>query len=468
MNKMGRNDLCPCGSGKKHKKCCLKEAQSHSFKAMGLPRLFTQDARASAIQKLMRFASRPEFDTYQDIGWSIFWEGFENLSEKEIQRVLDLPQTEINFNAWFLFDFDMNIKDGKTIADFFMVQAGDHLSSGERAYLEKALQYHFRLYEVERVELDEGFQLKDLWTGRSYWVRERAATHCCVQWDLIATRLMDEGEDEWMIDASAFSYPPQAKPSLLKALQEAYNQFQIDSPDQNDVVFFKRIGMLLFSDMWLYWAFPPPPRFSTPEGNPITFTKSVFKILDVNLLKEALEQHSDFEEIKQAEEYCWREEIPDGHRTLAALKIKNGRLILEALSEERAERGRELLERIAGSAIRYRITEYQDQAQILRAAQDRDPLKKTKVKRGIPDEIQAELKKTFMDRHYRKWLDEHIPALDHKTPKDAVTLKDYRSRVVDLLKGMENMEARAVQQGDVPYGFGWLWKELGLEREPIL
>ena len=23
--KIGRNDLCPCGSGKKHKKCCMKK-----------------------------------------------------------------------------------------------------------------------------------------------------------------------------------------------------------------------------------------------------------------------------------------------------------------------------------------------------------------------------------------------------------------------------------------------------------
>jgi uncharacterized protein YecA (UPF0149 family) len=24
MEKLGRNDLCPCGSGKRFKKCCLK------------------------------------------------------------------------------------------------------------------------------------------------------------------------------------------------------------------------------------------------------------------------------------------------------------------------------------------------------------------------------------------------------------------------------------------------------------
>ncbi len=26
MNKIGRNDPCPCGSGKKYKKCCAKKA----------------------------------------------------------------------------------------------------------------------------------------------------------------------------------------------------------------------------------------------------------------------------------------------------------------------------------------------------------------------------------------------------------------------------------------------------------
>ena len=26
MPKVGRNDACPCGSGKKHKKCCLKDS----------------------------------------------------------------------------------------------------------------------------------------------------------------------------------------------------------------------------------------------------------------------------------------------------------------------------------------------------------------------------------------------------------------------------------------------------------
>jgi len=30
--KIGRNDLCPCGSGKKYKSCCINKTQPHGKK----------------------------------------------------------------------------------------------------------------------------------------------------------------------------------------------------------------------------------------------------------------------------------------------------------------------------------------------------------------------------------------------------------------------------------------------------
>lgn len=47
MAKIGRNDPCHCGSGKKYKRCCLAKGVSVSG--------FTQDERKSAIEKLNRF-----------------------------------------------------------------------------------------------------------------------------------------------------------------------------------------------------------------------------------------------------------------------------------------------------------------------------------------------------------------------------------------------------------------------------
>jgi hypothetical protein len=34
--KVGRNDPCPCGSGKKYKKCCEEKAQKKQFQAQVL------------------------------------------------------------------------------------------------------------------------------------------------------------------------------------------------------------------------------------------------------------------------------------------------------------------------------------------------------------------------------------------------------------------------------------------------
>lgn len=57
-NKVGRNDPCPCGSGKKYKQCCLKNNKSRPlgqrrFKATVLkgPLQTKQDAAAEVVQE---------------------------------------------------------------------------------------------------------------------------------------------------------------------------------------------------------------------------------------------------------------------------------------------------------------------------------------------------------------------------------------------------------------------------------
>ncbi len=47
MSKVNRNDVCPCGSGKKYKKCCaLKEAQKKQKRGLGLKGLGVNTKKA--------------------------------------------------------------------------------------------------------------------------------------------------------------------------------------------------------------------------------------------------------------------------------------------------------------------------------------------------------------------------------------------------------------------------------------
>jgi len=70
---------------------------------------------------------------------------------------------------------------------------------------------------------------------------------------------------------------------------------------------------------------------------------------------------------------------------------------------------------------------------------------------AIPFEVQEQVLGDVKDHHYRKWLDEPLPALRGRTPREAVRLKTWRPRVADLLKDLEVAEARAGQRGQPRY-----------------
>ena len=68
--------------------------------------------------------------------------------------------------------------------------------------------------------------------------------------------------------------------------------------------------------------------------------------------------------------------------------------------------------------------------------------------------------------HYRKTLDEPIPALGGQTPRKAVKTAKGRKKVIAWLKMLENQSAQ--QRPEDPmgaYDFTWLWRELGVGDE---
>jgi hypothetical protein len=55
-----------------------------------------------------------------------------------------------------------------------------------------------------------------------------------------------------------------------------------------------------------------------------------------------------------------------------------------------------------------------------------------------------------MEEWVTQWLDEKLPALDGKTPREAVRTPEGREKVEELLKDWENMEERKRREGK-PY-----------------
>jgi hypothetical protein len=70
----------------------------------------------------------------------------------------------------------------------------------------------------------------------------------------------------------------------------------------------------------------------------------------------------------------------------------------------------------------------------------------------------------FKDQHYRRTLDDPVPMLGNKTPRECARTKQGRVKLVRWLKQIENGELQqAARQGAPAYDTAWMWKELGVE-----
>ncbi|GFP25213.1 hypothetical protein HKBW3S25_00671, partial [Candidatus Hakubella thermalkaliphila] len=64
----------------------------------------------------------------------------------------------------------------------------------------------------------------------------------------------------------------------------------------------------------------------------------------------------------------------------------------------------------------------------------------------------------------QKWIDQPVPALGGKTPREAVRSKRGKKKVEELLKFFENIEERRRRAGESWYDVNKLRKMLGLRE----
>jgi len=466
VSAVGRNAPCPCGSGRKFKKCCLEKARPTpgphtSGDGACTPRdgTYTSADRDSALARLGRFAVRPEFETDHQVAQIVFWGSrLAGRPDKRVREVLALPQSQAAYDAWFAFD--LPIEPDRTLVDLFLEREGARLTAAERRYLEAMRDSHLRLYEVAEVTPEQGLHLVDLWSDERLWVRERKATHQLVRWDLLAARVVPGTGGDLILDGAPYLYPAGARAEMLRELRRAHRTFARRSPAADLTIFFKRAGML-FHKWWLDWVvFPSLPTFVTPEGDPVVFARVIFDVLDRPALVRAMASHPDLEDQDDGA-YAWLEDAPPGRRGLGTFVLKGERVVFETTSRERAERGRRLLEDTARGVVRFRATRYEDVERALekhRASPAPPPAER------VPPEVEAQIVGEYYERHYRNWLDQTVPALGNRTPRHAARLKTMRPRLIALLKEFENSSERLRREGRPAYDFGWMWGELGLER----
>jgi hypothetical protein len=159
------------------------------------------------------------------------------------------------------------------------------------------------------------------------------------------------------------------------------------------------------------------------------------------------------------------DEVPD-LMSLGSVAIEEGSLVLRTNSEARAARGRALLEGMLAGLLGEATVDRHDVVAEAWAGRKREADEAEMQAPEIPLDVKARLLADFKERHYRKWIDTTLPALDGKTPRQAAQTEADRAKLVRLLKDVENHELRSTRAEQVPaYDLSWLWRELGLQAD---
>jgi hypothetical protein len=452
MTKVGRNDPCPCGSGRKFKKCCQDKRPSTRF---------TQADRALALAKLDRFIAE-ELGPEDDAAFEDFWGPLADRAGELEDDWSELSEAVID--SWF--SFDRPLEDGRPAVDHFL-EIHARLPAGERAFLEIMRDTSMRLYEVVDAVPGVSLTLRDLIEGDQVTVRERLGSRSISRFSWVTARVVPcgaSGEPE--IEAGLMHVPELLHESIRTQLAAHREGFFHKNPSADARSFYKLMAPF-FHSAWAGAILDPVvPALRNTDGEEMVVTRITFEVADDAALSAALDASA---ELKRLEDTGWgwsgrnlRGEVV----SLGRIDLTRGALVLEANSIERGERGRRLVEAIAGGSVRHRSTTHADLANKVRDRLRAEGSGGSPPSRAdeIPREVAEALAQNHYARHYRAWVDEPVPALDGRTPREAATDAALRARLVDLLRQLERMYQDALRSDAPAYDPSWMWGELGLEE----
>ncbi len=455
MSKIGRNDPCPCGSGKKYKKCCLNQIDRDVIETESRDRRIESIesiAYSRLVDQLMAMAETPSWKEEYQIAFNQFF----------FRNSYDGWEPEFGqqaFHAWLLYLREN--ANGFTAAEVFLEKRRNSLSQLDRQILSEMRNERFRIMEAQDIYPDFGLKLMDMHDHEIIIVKDRSLSRQINPWEMLLVRLRrfpSHNEVDMALLVSRRS-----RDWLTAQLNRSLDALRNDKPNASwHDLFTAHLPIVFDLILQAHKIAMRPPELRTSDGEEILLCEARYQVLDAKALKDVLDKHRSFDCVGPGE-YYWlsgqRQNSITGQAdkiVLGRITIKGRQVKLEAQSKKRLEKGKALLDRIAGATLKHLADAVQDWQQVLH---HNDPSKSTES--ALSPEFEAELMPEVRKKFSEIWLTQRVPALDGMTPKEAANDPALRPRLVELLKDFENMAANSPNMAmDVV----WLRRQLGLSN----
>ena len=438
---VGRNDPCPCGSGKKYKKCHGVAASEVSVRPDVARANALKAADTELVERLMGFAATRygrqwilrAFDAYLDR------EG-DDISDRDVP--LAIP--------WALRSMPATTK-GLTLAEEWRRAQAKELSPERRILLDAYAASWLSVWEVAEVERGVGVALTDQLTREKRFVHDVASSTTLGPFDTIFAFVLDCDGVSFFGGVHGQPLPPREADVVIREARRICRvrtrPVSLDSlRDVDTQIDLVALWNVVVDEL----TARPAPTLTNTDGDPFVLTTDDFELLaareEVAQLIESIEGVQEpqlegndlaFAVIKpgNAQNRSWDNTLV-GRIILTARRLR-----LETNSTRRADTLRARVETRLGRTVRFRLrTETNTEDLLATARASAQSGEKRPDDRPPPEAIAA--MREFRERHMTAWLDDAIPALGGLTPRAAARSPRSRAALEVLLKDFDRSEAR--------------------------
>jgi len=474
---VGRNDSCPCGSGRKFKHCCLRSQDVEDNLRVRL-----RSAEGALVPVLFSYAAHEFGREYFDEAWDEFF-----LWNDVPDDIANSKECGTTFDPFFVFDFvpdaaEEPLPDGwptEPLALHFLhyeVESGPEL---HREFIERACKSPASFFVVEAVFAGRALDIKDILTGRRFHVLEQSASRTLHVGDLLFTRVVTAGGGSIMIGACPWVIPASWHIPIIDTRERLRPKGLLSREDLFDFDFEIRQAYHEIVEALLH---PAPPVIQNTDGDPLELTTLTYELgITVNEAVERLmplatlrgEVHiaddvRDATGALMAAALTW---IKAGNRkhkdwdntTLGTLRLEGSRLVVEVNSARRRRRIEKEIAKSLGSAATLVDATITDMTEALGRRRERRAITPlhlaTPADSPRPPEFEA-IEAELARKHWDAWLDTKVPALGDRTPRQAAKTASGRERLEALLAdySQKSVSGRTAFEPDI----GTLKRKLGL------
>jgi len=214
MAKLGRNDPCFCGSGKKYKNCHWQQEQ-----AAKMSRLNTKRARQSLFARLVEFAQRPRLEAEYKSAFDLFWDGRRKATDRGALSSLEA----IRFYEWYIVDYRTS-DNRQRLIDMFRAQSAGYITPEERDYLGAWQSAKFAVFEVRELVKGSAVHIYDLLRDEGHDVNDDNFTATMKPGEVYLARLVKHGEGtEFLLSVS--QVPIEERENILTFAREKFRLY---------------------------------------------------------------------------------------------------------------------------------------------------------------------------------------------------------------------------------------------------